>query len=65
MRNLISIYRVSFSWRFRKGIDIMNYANYYSWCGIFIQIKRFIIWDIRLSQYWIWRKIRELQGETY
>lgn len=43
----------------------MDYQYSYSWLGVKLIISTFLIWDIRLAKYWLWRKIRELQGEEY
>lgn len=58
----VSLHR---QWRYYKTYDVMEYRYYFFLPFLLIEWNAFIIWDIKLSRFWIWRKIREMQGETY
>ncbi len=65
IRSLIYFRLHKFTYPCKKDYSVMEYGENIWFLWFHIHIKRFIIWDIRMSKFWIWRKIRELQGEEY
>ncbi len=65
IRSLIHIRFHSFTYPLRHDYSVMEYGDNFWFLWFFFHVKRFIIWDIRMSKFWIWRKIRQLQGEEY